>query len=124
MNRTLGGFLFFLLGLSPVVGGFPQDKSTPAERYKSLAKEFSTAANGLWTAKTDEDRAAAAARGAQLTPRLLELVEENPADPVALDALVQVLVQVMWLENNTQHPGFGKDNPGPKAVAILLRDHI
>jgi AhpC/TSA family len=31
---------------------------------------------------------------------------------------------VMWVENNTQHPGFGKDNPVPKAVAILIRDHV
>jgi hypothetical protein len=31
---------------------------------------------------------------------------------------------VMWIENNTLHPGYGKDNPASKAFAILIRDHV
>lgn len=126
MNRTTAGILLLLLGHSPAqAGGASQDKlPTPKEQYEALAKEFNDAGRGLWTATTDEERAKAAARGYELTPRVLAFAEKYPNDPVALDALVQVVVQVMWLENNTRHPGFGKDNPATKAVAILLRDHV
>ena len=109
MKHLLGGTLTFLVGLS--VAQAEDKPATPAEQFKALAKEFNTAARGLWEAKTDDERAQAAARGVKSAPRFLDLAEKYPNDPVALDALIQVVMQVNWVENNTQHPGFGKDNP-------------
>src|SRR5262249_56814973 len=60
----------------------------------------------------------------KLWPRLLELAEKNPKEPVALDALVQVVVAELWLMGNTEYPGRGKDNLEARAIAILLRDHV
>jgi hypothetical protein len=126
MRRTTVGILLLLLALPNArAGGASQDKTpTPTEQYEALVKEFNAAAHGLWKATTDEERATAAARGYEVTPRLLALAEKYPREPFVLDALVQVVVQVNWLENNTLHPGFGKDDPAAKAVAILLRDHL
>jgi hypothetical protein len=126
MLRTIGGILVVLLYLAPAPAGgvgLHQPASTN-EQYQALVKEFNIAARGLWTATTDEDRAKAAARGVEVTPRLLDLIEKNPNEPFVLDALAQVVVQVNWVENNTTHPGFGKESPTAKAVAILMRDHI
>jgi hypothetical protein len=126
MHRMAGGILVLLLGLSVAgAGDEHKDKpATPAEQYQSLLKEFNDAARGLWTATTDEERKQSAARVEKITPRLLELAEKNPYDPIALDALVQVVLQEIWLENNTSHPGFGKNSPEVRAIAILLRDHV
>jgi hypothetical protein len=52
------------------------------------------------------------------------VLASNPKDPVALDALVQVVSQELWLMGNTTYPGRGKDNLEAKAIAILLRDHV
>jgi len=54
---------------------------------------------------------------------LLELAEKNPAAPIAIEALVQVVNHELWLESNTTHPGRGKDGPQVRAIALLLRDH-
>ena len=121
------GVVVLVLGLS--VGG-ADDKgqskpATPAERYQALAKEFNDAANEFYLkAKTDEERNEPLARLDKLSPRCLELAESYPADPIALDALVQVVTQELWLENNTSHAGRGQDSLEGKAIAILLRDHI
>jgi hypothetical protein len=58
------------------------------------------------------------------TLKLLALAEQYPKDPVALDALVQVIVQDLWMQNNTPHPGFGKNSPEAKAIGILQRDFV
>ncbi len=116
----IGGILVLLLGL-PVAA---RDEPQPAEQYKTLVKEFGVAAQGLWNATTDDERMKAAERVAKSTPQLLELAEKNPNEPFAFDALVQVITQELWLENNTLHPGFGKDSPSVRALAILTRDHI
>jgi hypothetical protein len=103
-----------------------RDKSaTPADRHKALVKDFYETTHVFsFKAKTDADRNKAVARVAALSLRCLELAEKNPKDPVALDALVQVVNQEIWLENNTAYPGRGKDSPQSKAIAILLRDHL
>jgi hypothetical protein len=87
--------------------------------------EFSTAARVLYTATTDLERRAAAATVAALSPRTLAWAEQHPQDPAALDALAQVIVQELWLENNTDHPGRGeKVSLQARAVDQLLRDHL
>lgn len=122
MARLVLASLMVLRPLSAVA----QDKpATPKEQYKALAQEFfdATQLHAL-KAKTDEERNEAVARMDRLRPKLLDLAEKHPSDPVAVDALVRVLQLEIWLENNTAHPGDGKDSPQARAVALLLRDHI
>jgi hypothetical protein len=127
MNRMVGPILVLLLGLSgPAAGDERRDKpATPEEQYRALAREFHEVANAFsFKATTDEERIEPLARMVQLSPRCLELAENHPKDPIAVDALVQVVVQELWLANNTSHPGRGKDNLEARAIAILLRDHV
>jgi len=119
------GSAFCVLALNEAGEKIGQEKTpTPAEQLKALNSEFGAASRMLWEAKTDQERAKAAELGFKAAPRFLELAEKYPNDPVAFDALVAVVNQVMWIENNTLHPGYGKDNPAPKAFAILIRDHL
>jgi hypothetical protein len=114
-----------VFGLSVVAGAVEgQDKpATPAEQYKALVNEFYDATQVFsFKAKTDEERNEAVARVDKLRLRLLDLAEKNRKDPIAVDALVQVIQQEIWLENNTAYPGDGKDSPLVKAIALLLRD--
>ena len=124
MNR-IGGIVVLVLGLSVAAARDEgKDKSaSPAEQYKALVKEFYEAANLHSKAATDEERNQAVARVDRLSTRLLELAEKNPADPIAIEALVQVVNHELWLESNTTHPGRGKDGPQVRAIALLLRDH-
>src|SRR5262245_16600912 len=123
MGRTVGVILVLLLCLPAVAA---DDKPpTPAEQYQALAKQFQEAAHAYYVKATnDEERTEALARAEKLSPQLLELAEKYPKDPVALDALVQVVTQETWLENNTSHPGRGQDNLEARALAILQRDHV
>jgi len=99
--------------------------ATPEEQYQALVKEWQDASNAFsLRAKTDEERGKALARVDRLPLQILELVEKYPQDPISLDALVLVVTQEIWLENNILHPGFGKDSREARAIAILLRDHI
>jgi AhpC/TSA family len=98
--------------------------ATPAEQYQTLLKEFSTASQMYWRATTDEERNKSVARAEPLPLTLLDLVENNPKDPIALDALVQVAMQEYWLNNHTSHQGWGKDSRQARAIALLLRDHL
>jgi len=127
MDRMAGGILILVLTLS--VAAAPdkdEDRSnTPAEQYQALLKEFNEAARVAYLeAKSDDERNEAIARIDKLSPRFLELAATNPKDPIALDALVQVVNLEMYLQNNTSHAGRGKDSLEGKAIAILLRDHI
>ena len=126
MDRILGGILICVLTFSVAAA---QDKGgdkadSPAERYKSLLKEFNETAYKNWQATNDEERKQIVARIENLPLQLLELVEEHPKDPIALDALTQVVTQEYWLDNYSSHPGWGQDSRQARAIAILLRDHI
>jgi hypothetical protein len=109
-----------------MAGEDERDKNpgTPAEQYEALRKEFHAAAHGLHKATTDEECAKVVALVERLSPRCLELAERHANDPVALDALVQVVTQEIWLQNNTTYPGRGKDSLEATAIALLLRDHV
>ena len=127
MHRIVGGILILVLTLSVAAaqdkGGGKSD--TPAEQYQALLKDFNEAARVAYLeAKSDDERNEAIARIDKLAPRFLELAATNPMDPIALDALVQVVNLEMYLQNNTAHAGRGKDSLEGKAIAILLRDHI
>jgi hypothetical protein len=106
MDRMAAGILILLVTLSPPAA---QDKGgekadSPAEQYRALVKEFGEAAHANWNATTDEERKQIAARIEKLPLRLLELVEKYPKDPIALDALTQVVTQEYWLENFAGRP--------------------
>ena len=96
----------------------------PEARYQALLKEWAAVARGLWEAKTDEDRKAVAERAVKLSPRFLELAESDPSAPIALDSLVQVVMQEIWLENNTAHPGRDGESLEDRAIALLLKHHL
>src|SRR5262245_12159227 len=126
MHRMAGGILVLVFGLSVAAAEEGQGKpATPAEKYQALVKDFYQTAHVFsFKAKTDEERNKAVAHVATLALRCLELAEITPKDPIALGALVQVVNQEIWLENNTAYPGRGKDSPQGRAIAILLRDHL
>lgn len=94
------------------------------EEYQALVKEFNGAAQALWKAATDEERRKVAGDADRLPARFLELAERDPAHPVSREALIQVLLVEIWLENNTLHPGWGRETPGCRAVALLVRHHL
>jgi hypothetical protein len=112
--------LVLLLGLLPSAA----HAATPAEQLQSLAKDFNSEGFALRQCKTDEEREQVVARVEKLTARLVELAKQNPRQPVAMDALVQVVTQEMWMENNTPHLGKEADSPAMQAIATLLRDHL
>src|SRR5262249_23636784 len=59
-------------------------------------------------------------RLASLPRRFLELAEKNPKDPVAVEALTQTIA----LAHGSAFPTIGKDTPGDRALALLVRDHV
>ncbi len=118
MDRIWTGILVLFLSLSPTAGA-----QTPDEQFQAILKEFNTEGYALRQATTDEERNKIVVRVEKLTSRLMELAEKNRGEPIAMDALVQVAVHEMWMENNTPHPGRGQDSPEIPAIKILLRDH-
>ena len=97
---------------------------TPTEQYQALLKEFQSAASTYFQSTNDAERRNLVARADKATVRLLELVEKNPKEPFALEALTQIVTQEYWLNNHTSHPGWGQKSPQARAIALLLRDHL
>ncbi len=135
MQRLVGDILVLVLGLSVAVAeGESRDKpGTPAEQYRALLNEYEVGSRDFRKAKTDEERKTAVERLDKFALRFLELAEKQPKDPIALEALLQVvrvvnavdsLIQVAWEMNHTAFPAGSKDNAGGRAVARLLRDHL
>ena len=102
-----------------------QDQSPdPAEQCRTLSAEFNRVASAWRQAATDAQRQELFARIEGVPLKMLELARRHPQDPVALDALTQVITQEYWFTAYTAHPGWGKDSPQAAAIAILLRDHL
>jgi hypothetical protein len=126
MQRIVGGILVLVLGLSAsAAGGDGPDKpATPAEQYKALLKEYQEAGSG--GAPSDEERMKLIGRvykrRNELALKFLELAENNPKDPIAVDALMQAV----WQVNTTPWPVevAGEDGARKKAFALLQRDYI
>src|SRR5712692_8126583 len=113
MNRIGGGMLILVFGLSVAAAQDPGkgEPAKPAEQYKALLKEYQAASQDLYSrAKTDEERNKLLPSADKFPLRFLELAEKNPKDPIALDALVQVVNLEISLENNTAHTGRGKED--------------
>jgi hypothetical protein len=122
MCRTVGG-AFVLLCVLAAVGA---DKPTrPQDQYRALVKEHQDAMtayqDAMRLARTDEDRSRVFRekypKPEKFSPKFLELAENNPKSPVAVDALV-------WIISNDRSDASGDDSPRSKAVAILLKDHV
>lgn len=117
-----------LLLLLPVGVGaqeLPQASAdTPAKRFDDLNKRFNKAANGIWNAKTIEERKRCTDEVAVVTHALIALAEQNPTDATALPALVATCTAAISLENNTAYAAGGKNTPEQRAIAQLLRDHL
>jgi hypothetical protein len=127
MGRIVGGIFVLVLGLSLAAGQKAQGKpATPAGQYKALLKEYQVASHDLFSrTKTDEERNKVLGSVDTFPLRFLELAEKYPRDPIALDALVQVVNLEISFENNTAYAGLGKqDSPQARAIALLLRDHL
>ena len=127
MNDFVRGLLVLVLGLSVAAGAVEaQEKpATPAEQFKTMAEEFFNLTQVVaFKAKNDEERNEAVGRVDKLRLRLLDLAERHSRDPIALDALVQVVKLEIWLEDNTAHRGDGKNSPQVQAFTRLLRDHV
>src|SRR5262245_50594688 len=111
MDRTVGGILVLLLGLSVAAAGEGQDRpATPTEQYQALLKEYQEVTGLLAKAKTDPERKKIIERRDKLAPKFLDLAEMNPKDPVAVDALIEMVWRGMP----------GRD----RALALLQRDHV
>jgi hypothetical protein len=128
MDRIVVSIAVVVLAFAGLVGAAHadgQDKpSAPAQHYRALLKEFSDASFTFWQATTDEDRKNIVARVDKLPVQFLELAEKSPLDPVALDALIQVVTIEYWLNTHTSHPSWGEDSRQAKAIALMLRDHL
>jgi hypothetical protein len=121
MHRLLGGILVLMLTLAVVADANGQDKpATPAEQYQSLLREQDQLPDELAKAKTAQERKQIRERLSGLPLRFLELAEKYPQDPVAVEALTQVVA----LAHGSAFPTIGKDTPGDKALALLARDHV
>lgn len=109
--------------LAPVGQG-QEAPETPEERYQGLLAEYRVAASG--GELTDEERLVfvghAYRRRHELARELLALAEEHPRDPIALEALMQAV----WQVNTTPWPVelVGRDDATPRALELLLRDHV
>jgi hypothetical protein len=95
-SQRIGVFasLAFALGILAIVA---QDKQpTPAEQYQALLKANIP------------------------IEKFVELAEQYPKDPVALDALLQAVSIV----NGSIFPEGSKGSAGERALALLVRDHV
>jgi hypothetical protein len=99
-------------------------EATPAEQYKALLKEYQLASSG--GAMSDEERLKFVGRvykhRAGLARKFMELAENNPREPIALDCLIQAV----WQVNTTPWPVelVGEDRAAARAFVLLERDHI
>ena len=122
--RSLQSKFVFVLLVIPVALSLRPALGTPTDDFQTILKDFNSEGFALRQSKTDEEREQIVARVEKITARLMQLAEQNPKQPIAMDALVQVVIHEMWMENNTPHLGKEADSPAPKAIATLLRDHV
>ena len=97
---------------------------TTTEQYRALLKEFQTAAPSYFSSTNDAERQRIVTRVDKATVQLLELVEMNPREPFAVEALAQIVTQEYWLNQHTSHSGWSEKSPQARAIALLLRDHL
>jgi hypothetical protein len=110
MRRIAGILLVVLLEL--FVGTDRECNGGPgnvAEQYEALLKDYLDVGQLLAKAVSDEARKQLSERHTTVARQILELAEKNPKEPVAVDALVEMVWRSM--------PG------SDKALALLQREH-
>lgn len=107
MHRILTGLLAFALLAVPASA---QEK--PAEALDKIKKELDEELKKNMVDSLDAARPILN----KYAGRFLDLAEKNSKDPAALDALILVL--------RCSAGNMGKDTPGAKAVAVMIRDHV
>jgi hypothetical protein len=112
--------------LPSVVARWDQERpGTPAEQYKALLKE-QVAASSSGRVMTDAERmefvGTTLRRWNEIALKFVELAENHPRDPIAVDALIRAV----WQVNTTPWPVglVGKDDARARAFALLQRDHL
>ena len=123
INQLLTGFMLSFVAAS-VAAQDGSNPAAPAAQYQALLKDLQGTSASYFQTTNDTERQTIVARVDKATVRLLELVEKNPKEPFALDALTQVITQEYWLDTYTSQPGWGKVSPQARAIALLLRDHL
>ena len=126
-----------MLALAPTfaheAAGAQDGPSSFAERYQALLKETHGQGRGFREATTAEERGAALERLDAFAPRVLDLAEQEPGNPLALDAMVEVvrtvnavdsLMQVTWETDDPVAPRVDADRSADRAVTLLLREHL
>jgi hypothetical protein len=121
MIRTAFGLLALLALLPALQGRDKPHTPTPAQLYQTLVQDFEKAQEEAIKAFREEAKKAKGKAKAinmrqnpqldKFAPLFLKLAETYPKDPVAVDALVWVVVR-------------GNGEPRSKAMTFLLRDHI
>jgi hypothetical protein len=120
MTRVAGGILILLLAAAAPGG----EDRPPAEQYKALLAEREAALQAfqkaLKEAKTDEERQKVFNEMfpplKKFGPRVFELAEKHPGDPVAVEALV-------WVVTSGGGGPRDKESAWGKALDRLVRDH-
>ena len=136
MNRNVGTLLALGMGLPLAAAHARTTPATPAEQYRAILKETQAlydAAQRRFAASapkggtpSDEQRTALVGRAYGIkyeqAPKLVELAETYPKDPIALDALIEAV----WQVNTVPWPVelVGRDEARPRAFALLERDHV
>jgi hypothetical protein len=126
MQGILWISLVIVLGISisAVAGEHQNTLAAPAEQYRALLKQYQNASSGI--ALSDEERLKLTGSTFKLRNKLalkfVVLAENNPEDPIAVDALIQAV----WQVNPTAWPVelVGNDDASVRAFTLLLRDHI
>src|SRR5215471_1867104 len=65
--------------------------ATPAEQFQALIKDYQSARADLAKAKTDEERKKLIERRDKVPPKILELAQNHPREPIAVDALFDMV---------------------------------
>lgn len=120
-------FAAAILMLTPVVAECNgEDKPpTPAEQFAALKKEYDKSP-GSGVISNDEERLKFVGRlykhHFSVAPKLVELAEKYPNDPIALDALMLAV----WQVNGTPWPVelVGEDTARARAFQLIERDHF
>jgi len=135
MQRTTRGMLAFLYALAgaPAAIAAQDGPPSPAERYDSILAEYQAESGAFRKAATDEERKSAVERLDAFALRFLELLEDHPKDPIALEAALQTirvvnsvdsLTELTWVMNETAFPEGSRGEPVGRVVAFLRRDHL
>ncbi len=129
MRRDLRPIVGMLLIASTTVTG----QETPAKQFRSLLKEYNSAAGAFRRAKNDQQRKQAVVQIGKFARKFLDLADKHPKDPTALRALRQATqaigstdsaAQNAWEINTSHFPNDQNDGSVQRLVRIVQRDHL